>query len=62
MRLQNINTYNTNLNQLSFKSCVKYKQEPEKLSQNAVQLINQVHDCNDSLISKGYNPLYFLEI
>jgi len=57
MHLQNTNTYH---NQFSFKSCIKYKQAPNKLPRKTMQLINKVHDCNEYLKSTGENPIYFL--
>ena len=50
MQIQNINTYN----QFNFKSCIKYRQHPEKLPRKTLQLINRVHEHNEYLKTKGY--------
>lgn len=60
MQIQNTNTYNPYYNQYSFKSCVKYKEHPEKLSRKTLELIDKVHKCNEYLKTEGINPIYFL--
>jgi len=61
MRLQNTNTYNSFINQYSFKSCIKYRQTPEKLSKKTLQLINKVQEYNVYLKEQeGINPIYFV--
>ncbi len=61
MIVQSINTYNNYANACSFKSVIKHKQDPEKLSPQTLKLIDDIHNCNEYLkTEKGIDPLYFI--